>query len=601
MTTPTPTPGRFAELRRAVARFAEVYGWVAREQILRRRKRSLTIVLLSSLGPIAQGATIAAILSVFGMLGATERGQDGGLLASLADRPALALPLLGAVVLLLNVAGSWASFRAARLARTMAREFHVRVQQATFRALVDSETSGTPPLDETTFKSRASRNPILCGKAVESLLGLAEPIWLLVVAAVILVNVHPLLALLTIPLAVVIVPVAHRLSSGVERNTRQWFDVASRHVSIATSTLYNEIAHQNAREPSAIDQRLRELCEEHPDARAFLDEYDRLQLASNRVGFGIALASSFFLAYSIVGAGYLALVLDVPWTAVVAFLLALTQAMNALRAAFGQITNLAIYFSSVAASYDWIAAAPPSRPRAQTGGRVEAMTIDVNLDVRSVGRSERFTLERGRPCYLDAGEDFSRLSAARILRTLFGTASLAAKPTPADCCYFGQRALDPSGTIRSNFIPTTADAAAFQSACESIAGMSFREQLPLGVETPLDSAAWQHASEDLRAACLIAACALDPRPFLFLDIRTFRLTSQDFADRALARLRDRFVFLVVYGGATPVRAVDIVLICQNGVLGPALSVREYGEQRRSSSRERSSPPRSDGATELLEA
>jgi hypothetical protein len=229
------------------------------------------------------------------------------------------------------------------------------------------------------------------------------------------------------------------------------------------------------------------------------------------------------------------------------------------------------------------------------------MTIDVTLDIRSAGRSERFTLERGRPCYLDAGEDFSRLSAARILRTLFRTVSLAQKPTPADCCYFGQRALGQSGTIRSNFIPSTADAALFQSSCESIAGMSFREQLPLGVETPLDSAAWQHASEDLRAACLIATCALDPRPFLFLDIRTFRLTSQDFADRALGRLRDRFVFLVVYGGATPVRAVDIVLICQNGVLGPALSVREYGEQRRSSSRERSRPTRSDDATELLEA
>ncbi|MGE3880904.1 MAG: hypothetical protein AB7I19_17730, partial [Planctomycetota bacterium] len=447
----------------------------------------------------------------------------------------------------------------------------------------------------------ASRNPILCGKAVESLLGLAEPMWLLIVASVILLTVHPLLALLTIPLAVVIVPIAHRLSSGVERNTRQWFEVASRHVSIATSTLYNEIAHQNAREGSAIDRRLRELCEEHPDAQAFLDEYDRLQLASNRVGFGIALASSFFLAYSIVGAGYLALVLDVPWTAVVAFLLALTQAMNALRSAFGQVTNLAIYFSSVAASYDWIAAAPPPPTREPIGIGFESTTIDLTLDARPPGRAERFTLERGRPCYLDAGEDFSRLSAERILRTLFRTASLAAKPTPADCCYFGQRALSQAGTIRSNFIPATTDAALFQSSCESLASMSVREQLPLGMDTPLDSAAWQHASEDLRAACLIASCALDPRPFLFLDIRTFRLTSQDFAERALARLRDRFVFLVVYGGATPVRAVDSVVICQNGVLGPVLSVREYGEQRRNTNRERPGPARSDGATELLGA
>ncbi|MGE0142244.1 MAG: hypothetical protein AB7T19_03055, partial [Planctomycetota bacterium] len=141
----------------------------------------------------------------------------------------------------------------------------------------------------------------------------------------------------------------------------------------------------------------------------------------------------------------------------------------------------------------------------------------------------------------------------------------------------------------------------FQSSCESLASMSVREQLPLGMDTPLDSAAWQHASEDLRAACLIASCALDPRPFLFLDIRTFRLTSQDFAERALARLRDRFVFLVVYGGATPVRAVDSVVICQNGVLGPVLSVREYGEQRRNTNRERPGPARSDGATELLGA
>ncbi|MGE0142243.1 MAG: hypothetical protein AB7I19_17725, partial [Planctomycetota bacterium] len=194
MTTSTPPTGRFAELRRALRRFAEVYGWVAREQIAKRRRRSLAIVMLSSLGPLAQGATIGAILTVFGMLGASSQGDSSGLLAGLAGRPALALPLLGAVVLVLNAAGSWASFRAAKLARAMAREFHVFVQQATFRALVNSDASRTPPLDETTFKNGASRNPILCGKAVESLLGLAEPMWLLIVASVILLTVHPLLA-----------------------------------------------------------------------------------------------------------------------------------------------------------------------------------------------------------------------------------------------------------------------------------------------------------------------------------------------------------------------------------------------------------------------
>lgn len=359
------------DLKERGRRFTAAYSWMAREHLLANKPALTSILVLIAIGAISQGVMVAFLGFSIDRL---QFGTPVGVAIvdeSLPDSPAAQLALASICLLLLIGIGGLSNYRATVKTRALARAFHYRCAQWALRVLARSTSLVRSDFPETLPETvrTIQRDPNHMGKALEVLVKLSEPVFRLVVSSVLLLWIEWRLTLLLAPAVLLLVPVVFRLHLNAKEISRRFFSKSAPQKQRRLGGWVRKICQQNARESSVEERLIDRQYAADETILTYFDDYDQLQLAGARMQFAMSLTASVFMLFAFLGGGYAATLGDLSWGLMMAYILALLQAVASLQMVQACLTNLSVFYPAVIRFQNFVGATSTGQPAEATTAR----------------------------------------------------------------------------------------------------------------------------------------------------------------------------------------------------------------------------------------
>lgn len=555
---------------KAAQKFIKAYAWVLRDHIPSNKHKLISILVLSVVGALAQGVSIAFIaFAVNYMENQTLTGIP------VLDRilgSQMTLILIFAICLLaLVLTGAKAAYAAMVKARALARSYHLKCAKRCLSILSRYTVIDHPglPQNEGEFRRLLLRDSIHLGNSMEIMLKMLEPFLRSAVAIVILFWINWQLSIITVPLFVVFVPGIYGVTSSIQRDSNRFFEATLVGMFKNVSSIVGAANVQNLQYASGKHISIEEMYEANPAVQEYFDQYDRIQLANGRVQLTVAGLSSVLIVWVLLAGGYFATVSLLSWGLVLAYLMAVTQVLASIRMIMSFITSLSIFYPAVYRYQNLCESAPrddsgPSSDRILT---FSSHPITIKSDEVLPGGKGSVELIPGKPRFYLNDYSVNRFTLKDVLEPLAVSASLDCSELARQTCFIGPKAILPPGSIRRTLIGDDPNGEREKEIWRYLDLMGLHgeiQELDAGLDTMVDPALWQGLSYSLKMALVVMPVLFDIRQIILLDMWVMHWAEEKPKKAMLELLKEKILLLVANGLSIPITLADSVIIVQNG-------------------------------------
>lgn len=551
-----------------VRRFLGVYHWVIREQLLIRKGRLTLALSLSAVGALAQGGVIGFIAFTVNYL---QNPRTFGIawLDRILDHTLLMLAIFGLILFCIALIGASSTFASSILARSMARASHKQSSVMALSIMIGSSSLDHPglPDSEGGLRRLIVRNTTHLGKAVETLISLAAPMWRMLVMAGILLSVDLKLSLTIAPLFLLLIPLSYWLSSGVQRDAKRFYEEAVMRMATRVGSIVKMINSQNTLiGPKWVDH-FTQLYVADEGVQSYFDEFDRLQLAQERVQFAMSVVTSVFIVFALIVGGYMAASNAMPWGLVVSFLLALLIFVNSIKTTQALVTNLSVFYPAVSQYRQFVlndhssqgagTEIDPGKEKPRDVKRIELACEEV-----APGGDRILSLEKGNPVYYVTPQRMNRLNLAEVIEPISKIASVPRDFFIEQTCFVDCRSSPRTGHLRQNLVGMCSDERLEHLVELVVDRLNLKDEiegLPEGLKTILTPEVWEELSPSLTLGIMIGPLLTDERSIVLLDLALFKQVELETAQAALDLLAGKYILLVTQRLGTPRWLADRVI------------------------------------------
>lgn len=508
-------------LRGSGLRFLSAYLWLVRTHFIPNWRLVAVIVTFSGLSALAQGGIIAFIAVA---VSTVENPRSVGIewLDSILASQWLSLLLAGIALSLIAVIGTSANYAAAIRSRRLGRRFHEFCASESMARLGRLDApSADVSLDEVAIQRLVSRNGMLLGRTVEALVRLIEPMLRLVVAVLLLVIVDARLAWVLVPLMLLLVPAIHVVGIRVKKGAEQFYERSApemgRHVRML-------VMGANGRS-TGVDSDVDFVAGEDPIYRRYLDEYDGIALANERVQFLMNAVNSTILGLALVVAGYLAISGSLSWPQVLVFLMALWQVQRAAIQCGNGLATLNRFYPFVA----------QTRAFLSSTDRRAGESLRMPVRIRD-GSDEVHVIDAGEPVCLITDVPLERLTLERVLAPLARATGIPVEDWLDEVGFTSDRFRVSGRSIREAL---SGGDSAFGDLVEVFGIERDLEAIDGGLDGVLRPEDWSTLPARVRSAIAIAPLRSSPRRLLICDVRLISRLDPETRDRVIGWFQDR--------------------------------------------------------------
>lgn len=572
-----------ASLILGTGRFTSGYRWVIRDHLPGNRVRVAVVAALAVVGALAQAGGIAIVAIAVDYLARPDAAASPRIqwLIERLDEPARAwatgligdraamLGLFATAVLLLVLTGTWAAYAAIVRTRAMGRSLQLKCSKRCLHILSGTSSLDHPgmPSDQGEFRRLMMRDSIFLSKAFEGIVRSLDPVLRMVVLGLLLLWIEWRLTLVITPFFLVFLPLIYGLGRGVKRDSQRFYEstlIAMFGRVIAAVGLVDRVGVPRVVSPS---RRFDEMFEADPQVREYFDEFDRIQLAHERVQFAVGALGSLLIVGALVAGGYLAQHQLLSWGRVLAYMIGLRQALASIQAVMSQMASLTMAFPAVERYVRFCSLAPPAAAETEVvPDRLHVDRITVDSDLTLAGSAPSAVLEPGKATFYVCEWPLSRINIERVARPLVECGTLSWELMRDRACFVGPRAMLPPGPIRSSLLgaePGGEDEVRVLGWLDYLGVLEELDSLPDGLDTELTPELQEGFSDALKMALVVLPALLEDRPLLLLDMWTIRRAGKEEAGAMLQLLDERIVLLCANGLTLPRDLAETVIVAQD--------------------------------------
>jgi len=536
----------------ATRRFLSAYSWLIGVHFVPNWRLVLLIVVQSGIAALAQAGVIGFVAIVVARIENPATTGFGWIDEILTDQWR-SLLFAGGTLAMITCIGAASSYGAAVLSRRLGRRLHEYCGSEVMNRL--REIDSIPPgmeIDETLVQRLVTRNGMLLGRTTEVLVSLAEPLLRFLVAVALLVIVDGRLAWVIVPLLLLMAPALHLISRRVKRGAERFYENAApemgRHVRLLVMSANGRNLGDGI---GASDQAMRE----DPFYRNYLDEYDGIALANEKVQFLMNATSAIVLGFSLVVAGYLAIGGTLSWPMVIVFLMALWQVQRAAIQCGNRFATLTRFYPFVVQTRQFLGI-PKTDERPPPNGELRLRDPDAGMQ----------PLRPGDRVFLVTVVPLDRLRIIGMIDPLSRCVDASATELASGFAFASDRFRPVGATIRNAIDPTgRIDVSGLLQELELEAEISC---LPDGLDTSIKPEVWSSLSRVLRTVITLAPATESERPFFMCDALLLGGLRREHRERILAWFDDRIVFVHCSKIDFPREITDRFMVIENDeVLG----------------------------------
>lgn len=566
-----PAPGSAARFVRVplarIRGFATRYGWLMRDALADCKRRLVMITLVSWLGAMAQGSTIACLMAFVHLLN-SDTGDDPGWARRIALTPPAALVVLAGSMFGLQMFSALAGYYSAAQCRALGRRYHERAVLRVFAGVGRMPFVDMPAFKQGDFSRLIFGSTRITGVLVQTIAGSIHPIIYSIILLGIVASLNLGVTLILVPAFLLMLPTFYVLSGRIQRTAKDYFGDAATDMAVQLNTYIGHFLDSNTLSDDSA-QRVRRLCADDPKLSGYLDVYDNIILSSHQSVLLLGAFKPVFLVLALLLLGYPVLGEPVSWAPITAYIVALFQLLNMSQRL---ASNLAIYSKLYPHLIDYHAFRTRCDGQApEPGGAAVPATLVVRSSGAVEGGDDRAALQRGDRAALVIDRPLNRVSLPARIRPLvkacnvphaaWGSARFVASgfrcgPGPLLSTMCGTGGVSPEREARARGM---------------LAGLGLDGEvaaLPQGLSSEVTADVWQEMSPELRAAVGAVALAMSPADIAFLDVALLARVRQPLATALLDLADDRFLF--VYGPASRFRwpvAGRFLVVESNAIAG----------------------------------
>ena len=505
-------------------RFVAAYYWLIRVHFVPNWRLVAVIVTFSGLSALAQGGIIAFIAFAISKV---ENPQPVGIqwVDSILVSQWSSLLFAGTILSLISIVGTSANYGAAIRSRWLGRLFHeFCVSESVTRLGRLESSSADESIDEVAIQRLVSRNGMLLGRTVEAMVRMIEPILRLVVATMLLVIVDARLAWVLVPLLLLLGPAVHFVGIRVKQGSESFYERSAPEMGRHVRMLVMGINGQSTGNESEADF----IAGDDSVFRRYLDEYDGIALANERVQFLMNAANSTILGVALVFAGYLAISGELSWPKVLVFLLALWQVQRAAIQCGNGLSTLNLFYPFVAQSRNFLIRAQPKA----------GVSLQMPMRIRGATDESR-TIAVGEPLCLVTDVPLERLTLHRVLEPLSRASAVPVEDWISDVAFASDRFRVSGRSIRDVISETESHSVG--DVVETFGIEGDLERVDGGLDVVLRPEDWPILPARVRSALAIAPLRTTDRRVVLCDVRLISRLAPAARDRVINWFRDRLL------------------------------------------------------------
>lgn len=497
-----------------LARFVTVFARMARQMFSERRWLILSAIgfeILAAAARIGALLLVAAAVSLFSSKGTAN--LFGITISHAVDVQVIVM--FGVAIGITASVGAFAAYQSARLARRLGRWLNLRSMHDIYRVI----SANPRQMLASRFDFRNDLNvaltqvPIHSGLAAETMTRMAQPVFMMFFAGLVLLYQQPLFMAGAILLGLFFLPIILRQSSAVQRNARSFYGEKAVQLGAAVTSLAARVIGQQGivGKPATIT--------DQTQVAAFFDSFDFNLLANERVGLIVAMADALLRPILFIVLSILVLFGEFSIQAVIGFLGSLAYLLASARSVASLLTNLLRYHPQVVRYYELLdsAASLPDMP-----GPPGELPDEMRINVASPeGQAVALDWRRGEAIMVVSAQPLNAMTLGAIVPPLLGrTRSM---DDIADALAFA------GGSFRFAPVPVMEQLCAEQrtpereararALCEQLGAARAFAALDDGYDTQLSESAWGSLDTAGRVALRLVPLCLARKPaFVLIDI-----------------------------------------------------------------------------------
>lgn len=562
---PIADPPRGSRLARFVTRvrnFARAYAWLAATHLRRHIGLVIGVAGFGILSAVAQGGVIGFVaLALKTVQNPHKIGVPG--VDDLLARPSVALVLFGICLAMISGLGTLARYNAARFCRRIGRLFHERIVSDSL-ALMHAIPAFPASLgfqDEGQFQRAVTRNGAVLGRTTESFVRMIEPSLRLTVCVGILFAIDARLLFILVPLFGLLLPVFYISGMRLRQGAESFYEESTVEFGRRVRDVVQYLNSQNVADTPEERDRVRRIVDDAPDVRLYLDQFDAMTLASERVQFMVNSASATVLGFALIGAGWLAADGAIEWSQAMASLMALWQVQSAAQQVGANLSMLNRFYPFITQSRRVLSAARPEHaPRDAATLAGAHAPVSLRFPRAPDDGPEPVQLGPGDRACLVCDVPLDRIGLEGVLRPLVG-------PTgkPLDWWHANARFVSSRYRVLHRPLAEVLAAAPGDEYRGLLADLGVAEEVTSAMgatDKLMVPAHWAALSGPARAALTLLPALADHRPILLCDGRLVHGLRRDISARLLDLFADRLVLLHFHEPTTRLYLASTFIVCR---------------------------------------
>lgn len=538
--------------------FLSAYSWLAKSHLRRHLLLVIGVAVLGFLSAAAQGTVIAFVAKALDVVqNPREIGIEG--VDRLLATPAIALTLFGICLTVIAGIGTIARYNAARCCRRLGRLFHERIIADSLALL-----SGTPALpaslgfeDEAQFQRAVTRNGAVLGRTTESFVRMIEPMLRLLVGVGILAAIDARLCVILVPLGGLLLPALYVSGMRLRRGAESFYEESTVGFGRSVREIVQYLNSRNTDDGQGEQDRILAMVRDAEGTRDYLNEFDAMTLASERVQFIVNSVSATVLGFSLIASGWLAAEGHIAWGEAMASLLALWQIQSAAQQCGANLSMLNRFYPFIAQSRRVLSEtlSDPALP-------IDGDAVCITMPSADPKRLEPFHLRAGdRACLIgDVGLD--RIGFDAVLSPL-----ATASGRPLDWWHANARFINSRFRVLHRTVPEIFASAPGIDAETLSHDLGIDDELAHaggGHDAIVTPEHWASLTGSARALLTLIAAVSDPHPILICDGRLVHGLHPDAFSRLTGLFSDRILLLYFSEPTDRVRLAPVFAVCRKG-------------------------------------
>ncbi|MFT4561410.1 MAG: ABC-type multidrug transport system fused ATPase/permease subunit [Gammaproteobacteria bacterium] len=527
-----------------VRSFIDLYWNYALVGVQPYRARFALITMLDTASALGRAGLIASIALFVGLMESTDGFTVPYLDLTLANN-LRSVVLVSALLLVIQLFSAWAAYYSSVEARKLARAFYKTVTVSIMNTYATRKRTSN---DRDRFSRPTVQRHLMLGArqsgiAFESLICLIRPLLYCIVAASMMYYLDRNLSLVLLPALVILAPLAYKMSSSIQRDARDFYDGQAQAMGGKINEYLIELDSASYAENRLypIDESLNST----PEIESFLDGFDRVRLANERMGFMISSLNAAILAIALLIFGYQATTGGRSWSLAVAFLGSLAYLASSAQVLFAYLANLSRFYPQVRGTATFIEDLRATQTRPQSSSKPNT-EFELRSSAQLGASKPALKLHAGKPIFVLHPEEINRANFGSFIDPIArGAQAHAYDFYHAQFVSNSGRLL--AGTLAQLLSDYCSQAIEREHLLAYFDAFELREeldQLSDGIDTDFDTSTWSNCSKAFRSLCRLIPLLNPAAEIAIVDSRVFARLDEAQRARAITALNAKLLLLV---------------------------------------------------------